>query len=190
MLPIALWVSPAVNVSKRYCPYCAIPPPRGEILQISRQNKNWQFVISFLSNKNYFSLLMQAVSMRKLHSRSNVYDDSAAISRSLCTKADDDCSAKNVPNANFSQQTLVFKLVQGGPPIIRDVCLHKGWRENCSDIEGDAADYNLWWKNNRFTASEIEEANTSKLNKRLNHIPHSSLLTRKVRINNATCVAF
>lgn len=75
---------------------------------------------------------------------------------------------------------LVFRTdaERGMPPILRDVLKRRGWQEY--DEEVDAADqppFSLFWRTNRFTASQINSAVYPR--QRINHYPKSSEITKK-----------
>lgn len=72
--------------------------------------------------------------------------------------------------------SVVFRLCDKAPDILREVCLERGWEEYCEDeCETDGA-WNLWWKTQGFTLSEYE---TCRPWQRLNHFPKSSNITKK-----------
>lgn len=73
---------------------------------------------------------------------------------------------------------MIFRMHENGPPLVRSVLLDLGWKEY--DEEIDENDWNLWWKSSRFTTSEIQRGGKNRGEKKLNHIPNSSTMTKKV----------
>lgn len=72
--------------------------------------------------------------------------------------------------------SVVFRLGEKAPVIVREVCLERGWEEYRKDeCEADGG-WNLWWKTQGFTSSEYE---TCRPWQRLNHFPKSTSITKK-----------
>ena len=74
--------------------------------------------------------------------------------------------------------SVVFRLGEKAPDIVREVCLERGWeeyREDECEEDGDGG-WNLWWKTQGFTSSEYQ---TCRPWQRLNHFPKSSNITKK-----------
>ena len=64
------------------------------------------------------------------------------------------------------------------PPILREVLTDRGWEEYDESIPAnEQAPFNLFWRTNRFTASEIQSAKYPCA--RINHYPKSSEITKK-----------
>jgi tubulin polyglutamylase TTLL2 len=76
---------------------------------------------------------------------------------------------------------MIFRMSDTGPPLVRDVLLELGWKEHDEEVDNET-DWNLWWKSTRFTNSEIQSCVKSGEQK-LNHIPNSSAMTKKVSLN-------
>lgn len=71
--------------------------------------------------------------------------------------------------------SLVFRLCDNAPAILRDVCLERGWREYEEEQDEEGA-WNLWWKSSGFRTSDFESCFPWQ---RLNHFPKSNSITRK-----------
>ena len=68
--------------------------------------------------------------------------------------------------------SLVYRLCDKAPDILREVCLERGWEEySKNECEAD-----LWWKTQGFTSSEYENCRPWQ---RLNHFPKSANITKK-----------
>jgi len=64
------------------------------------------------------------------------------------------------------------------PPILREVLGDRGWLEYDEDkAANEQPPFSLWWRTNRFTASQIGSAAYPK--QRINHYPKSSEITKK-----------
>ena len=73
-------------------------------------------------------------------------------------------------------ESVVFRLCEKAPDILREVCLERGWEEYNEDGgEGDG-NWNLWWKTQGFTSGEFEHCRPWQ---RLNHFPKSTHITKK-----------
>ena len=72
--------------------------------------------------------------------------------------------------------TVVFRLCDKAPDILREVCLERGWEEYNEDECEANGDWNLWWKTQGFTSSEFENCRPWQ---RLNHFPKSTYITKK-----------
>lgn len=73
-------------------------------------------------------------------------------------------------------ESLVFRLCEKAPDILREVCLERGWEEY-SENGGEAdGGWNLWWKTQGFTSGEFEHCRPWQ---RLNHFPKSTNITKK-----------
>ncbi|KAL8619043.1 hypothetical protein ACOMHN_020741 [Nucella lapillus] len=72
---------------------------------------------------------------------------------------------------------LVFRVNDngGGPELLRQVFLERGWSEFDGDSQYDY-EWNLWWRTSRFRTSDY---NTVYPWQRLNHYPKSTLITKK-----------
>lgn len=76
--------------------------------------------------------------------------------------------------------SLVFRLCQKSPDILREVCLERGWEEYNEDGGEADGDWNLWWKTQGFTSCEFEHCRPSlRPWQRLNHFPKSANITKK-----------
>eukprot|EP00668_Euglena_longa_P016520 GGOE01020785.1.p1 GENE.GGOE01020785.1~~GGOE01020785.1.p1 ORF type:complete len:517 (+),score=124.58 GGOE01020785.1:84-1634(+) len=73
--------------------------------------------------------------------------------------------------------TLVFRVPEKCPPVLRDVVLNKGWEEYAEDDPSSGPYWNLWWKTVRFTVSQLATCHYPY--QRVNHFPKSSDMTRK-----------
>lgn len=76
---------------------------------------------------------------------------------------------------------MIFRMSDKGPSLVRNVLLELGWKEHNEEID-DENGWNLWWKTVRFTNSEIQKC-VNPTEQKLNHIPNSSTMTKKVRTN-------
>jgi tubulin polyglutamylase TTLL2 len=95
---------------------------------------------------------------------------------------------------------FVFRSDQerGMPPILRDVLERRGWVEYDEAEPADAQPpVNLFWRTNRFTASQIHSAKYPV--QRINHYPKSSEITKKdhlyrhlrrMRVVHGSCYEF
>lgn len=73
-------------------------------------------------------------------------------------------------------ESVVFRLCEKAPDILREVCLERGWEEYNEDgVEADG-NWNLWWKTQGFTSGEFEHCRPWQ---RLNHFPKSTHITKK-----------
>nr|XP_057901846.1 probable tubulin polyglutamylase TTLL2 [Doryrhamphus excisus] len=71
--------------------------------------------------------------------------------------------------------TLVFRLHDGGPELLRQVLLEQGWEEHHGGRRGQE-DWNLYWRGSDFPISEYRKLMPWQ---RLNHHPQSVGVTRK-----------
>ena len=72
--------------------------------------------------------------------------------------------------------SVVFRLCDKAPDILREVCLERGWEEyGENECEADGG-WNLWWKTHGFSSSEFENCRPWH---RLNHFPKSANITKK-----------
>lgn len=72
--------------------------------------------------------------------------------------------------------SLVFRLHDRGPEVVREVLLERGWEEY--DEEGqEEEDWNLYWRGSAFRSSEYHSLLPWQ---RLNHHPKTLGITRKV----------
>ena len=69
--------------------------------------------------------------------------------------------------------SLVFRLCENAPDLLREVFLERGWKEFQDGCDGD---WNLWWKSCGFRGCDFDHC---KPWQRLNHFPKSGLITRK-----------
>ena len=76
---------------------------------------------------------------------------------------------------DMDADSLVFRLGENAPEMLREVCEELGWREFESD-EDDDDNWNLWWKASGFRTSDFQCCRPWQ---RLNHFPKSFLITRK-----------
>lgn len=72
--------------------------------------------------------------------------------------------------------SVVFRLCDKAPDILREVCLERGWEEYSKNECEAARGWNLWWKTQGFTSSEYENYRPWQ---RLNHFPKSASITKK-----------
>ncbi|XP_054617870.1 probable tubulin polyglutamylase TTLL2 [Dunckerocampus dactyliophorus] len=73
---------------------------------------------------------------------------------------------------------LVFRLHDGGPELLRQVLLERGWEEHHAGRRGQE-DWNLYWRGADFPISEYRNLMPWQ---RLNHHPQSVGVTRKDRL--------
>ncbi|EDO42060.1 predicted protein, partial [Nematostella vectensis] len=71
---------------------------------------------------------------------------------------------------------VVFRLCDGAPELLRDVCLERGWHEFDEEAVDPDATWSLWWKSSGFRTGEYEDCRPWQ---RLNHFPKTSAITRK-----------
>lgn len=76
---------------------------------------------------------------------------------------------------------LVFRLHDGGPELVREVLLERGWEEY-SRQQHEEEDWNLYWRGSAFRTSEYHHLLPWQ---RLNHHPKTVGITRKVAVH--TC---
>lgn len=74
--------------------------------------------------------------------------------------------------------SLVFKLHDRGPELVREVLLERGWEEYDEGQQGKG-DWNLYWRASTFGNSEYRNLLPWQ---RLNHHPKTAGITRKVII--------
>lgn len=72
--------------------------------------------------------------------------------------------------------SLVFRLHDGGPELVREVLLERGWEEYDGE-EQEEEDWNLYWRVSAFGHSEYLKLLPWQ---RLNHHPKTVGITRKV----------
>lgn len=72
--------------------------------------------------------------------------------------------------------SVVFRLCDKAPDILREVCLERGWEEYDESGGESNGDWNLWWKTQGFTSGEFEHCRPWQ---RLNHFPKSTNITKK-----------
>ncbi|KAF3850213.1 hypothetical protein F7725_019932, partial [Dissostichus mawsoni] len=84
------------------------------------------------------------------------------------------------------EASLVFRLHERGPEVVREVLLERGWEEY-DEEEREEEDWNLYWRGSAFRNSEY-------LNlmpwQRLNHHPKTVGITRKENENHVRPTAF
>jgi len=73
-------------------------------------------------------------------------------------------------------ESVVFRLCEKSPDILREVCLERGWEEYNEDGGEADGNWNLWWKTQGFTSGEFEHCRPWQ---RLNHFPKSTHITKK-----------
>lgn len=73
-------------------------------------------------------------------------------------------------------ESVVFRLCEKAPDILREVCLERGWKEYNEDGGEADGNWNLWWKTQGFTSGEFEHCRPWQ---RLNHFPKSTHITKK-----------
>ena len=73
-------------------------------------------------------------------------------------------------------ESVVFRLCEKAPDILREVCLERGWEEYNEDGSEADGNWNLWWKTQGFTSGEFEHCRPWQ---RLNHFPKSTYITKK-----------
>lgn len=73
-------------------------------------------------------------------------------------------------------ESVVFRLCEKAPDILREVCLERGWEEYNEDGGEADGNWNLWWKTQGFTSGEFEHCRPWQ---RLNHFPKSTHITKK-----------
>lgn len=74
--------------------------------------------------------------------------------------------------------SLVFKLHDRGPELVREVLLERGWAEY-DEGQQEKEDWNLYWRGSTFGNSEYHNLLPWQ---RLNHHPKTAGITRKVII--------
>ncbi|XP_074654563.1 uncharacterized protein LOC141908414 [Tubulanus polymorphus] len=75
------------------------------------------------------------------------------------------------------ERPLVFRLNDGGgPDLVRQVFLERGWVEYDEQTSQNENEWNIWWKTARFRISDSENI---KPWQRLNHYPKTTALTKK-----------
>lgn len=72
--------------------------------------------------------------------------------------------------------SLVFRLHDGGPELVREVLLERGWEEYHEE-EREEGDWNLYWRGSAFRNAEYRNLLPWQ---RLNHHPETVGITRKV----------
>lgn len=72
--------------------------------------------------------------------------------------------------------SVVFRLCDKAPDILREVCLERGWEEYDESRSESNGEWNLWWKTQGFTSGEFEHCRPWQ---RLNHFPKSTNITKK-----------
>lgn len=72
--------------------------------------------------------------------------------------------------------SVVFRLCDKAPDILREVCLERGWEEYDESRDESNGEWNLWWKTQGFTSGEFEHCRPWQ---RLNHFPKSTNITKK-----------
>ncbi|XP_048343338.1 probable tubulin polyglutamylase TTLL2 isoform X2 [Sphaerodactylus townsendi] len=78
-------------------------------------------------------------------------------------------------NAGGNAKTLVFRLHNGAPAVVREVLLERGWIEY-DEHEQNKEDWNLYWQNYPF---RMTDHRSIKPWQRLNHHPETIRITRK-----------
>lgn len=73
-------------------------------------------------------------------------------------------------------ESLVFRLCEKAPDLLREVCLERGWEEYSEDGGEADGEWNLWWKTQGFSSGEFEHCRPWQ---RLNHFPKSTNITKK-----------
>lgn len=74
--------------------------------------------------------------------------------------------------------SLVFRLHDRGPEVVREVLLERGWKEY-NERKCEKEDWNLYWRGSAFRNSEYYDLLPWQ---RLNHHPKTVGITRKVII--------
>lgn len=77
--------------------------------------------------------------------------------------------------------SLVFRLHDRGPEVLREVLLERGWEEYVKE-ERQEEDWNLYWRGSAFRNSEYHNLLPWQ---RLNHHPKTVGVTRKVTVWHA-----
>lgn len=82
---------------------------------------------------------------------------------------------QNTCSSPTKAKPLIFRINENGPDALREVLLERGWEEF---IEGehDEHEWNIWWRSNRFRASDHEDVMPWQ---RLNHFQKTFAITRK-----------
>eukprot|EP00755_Sulcionema_specki_P035399 Sspe_Gene.104805::Locus_81854_Transcript_1_1_Confidence_1.000_Length_570::g.104805::m.104805/K16600/TTLL2; tubulin polyglutamylase TTLL2 len=71
-----------------------------------------------------------------------------------------------------------YDVDKGIPPVLKAYFTENGWKEyNEADPPESQPPWNLWWKNSRFTASQLAAPRYPY--QRLNHFPKSTEITKK-----------
>lgn len=74
--------------------------------------------------------------------------------------------------------SLVFRLHDRGPELVREVLLERGWEEY-NEGEREEEDWNLYWRGSLFQTSQYHNLLPWQ---RLNHHPKTVGITRKVHV--------
>lgn len=74
--------------------------------------------------------------------------------------------------------SLVFRLDDRGPELVREVLLERGWEEY-NEGEREEEDWNLYWRGSLFQTSQYHNLLPWQ---RLNHHPKTVGITRKVHV--------
>ncbi|XP_076873908.1 putative tubulin polyglutamylase TTLL2 [Brachyhypopomus gauderio] len=72
-------------------------------------------------------------------------------------------------------ETLVFRLHESTPEVVREVLLERGWEEH-DPLERDQGDWNLYWRTSGFRKSDYQNVLPWQ---RLNHHPNTMCIARK-----------
>lgn len=82
--------------------------------------------------------------------------------------------------------SLVFRLQDRGPELLREVLLERGWEEY-DEEEREEEDWNLYWRSTAFRSSEYHNLLPWQ---RLNHHPKTVGITRKVTVWHVVSALF